>query len=187
MGLSRVVGEIKENAEKEAEAIVREAEKEAEAILSESARIVRERGKEMESEMEKEIKQIEMRNSTMRKTRKKELLLKTKRDVMEGVYGKFLEILGNAKGREKEGIYRKLLALAREQIRNPKIMYVNPKGTGTAKKVFRGVQIRKRKMKGGFILESDDRKEFVDFRFETLIELLKEKTLKNISKILFGG
>ncbi|UCC91932.1 MAG: hypothetical protein JSV39_01555, partial [Candidatus Aenigmatarchaeota archaeon] len=143
--------------------------------------------KEMESEMESEIKQIEMRNLTMRKTREKELLLKTKRDIMEGVYGKFLEYLRNAKGKEKEGIYRKLLALARKQMRSPKIMYVNPKDAGTAKRASRGVQVRKKGMEGGFMLESADGKEFVDFRFETLVELIRERTLKNTSKILFGG
>lgn len=187
MGLDKVVEEIKENAQKEAEGILEEARKQADSIIKQSREKVSESRKEMERESKQLIKQIESRNITIRKTRKRELLLKTKKEIMDGIYERFLEELKNSKGKEKEKVYKRLASLAKNQMKNPRKVYVNPNDFSVVRKVYKGVHAEKKEMNGGFMLESEDGREFVDFRFETLVELLKERTLKNLSKILFGG
>lgn len=187
MGLEKVVVEIKENAERKAEGMVREAEKEAERIIREAKERAKQAKKGIEKENEQAIRQIEMRNLTIRKARKKELVLKAKKEMMDEVYMRFLVNISKSKGRKRETIYRKLASIAKKQMKRPGVVYMDPKDSGLSKKVWKGLRFRKKEMKGGFMLESDDGKEFVDFRFETLNGLLKEKTLKDVSRMLFGG
>ncbi len=187
MGLNRVVREIKENAKKEAERIIREGKDEAENILRQAEEGVKKRLKEIKEDAENRKKQTELRSRTLTKIRTKELALGMKKEAVERVYQEFLAFLKNMKGREKERTFRSMIRLARKQIGEPETIYVRKEDSAFAKKIFREFQIKTKDIEGGFILESKDGKEMVDFSFEAILEMLKGKTLKSVSRVLFGG
>jgi V/A-type H+-transporting ATPase subunit E len=186
MGLNKVADEIRLNAEREAERIVGEGRKEGERILEEAKKRLKEREEDAKKEIASSVEQITIRNQTLTQKRMKEFVMNTKREAVEKVYVEFLASLKTAGSGEKEKMFRKMQAGAKSQIAKPETVYVRREDAPLAKKLFRGIEVKSKDMEGGFMLESGDGKEIVDYRFETVVELLKGKTLKNVTKTLFG-
>lgn len=186
MGLNKVADEIRLNAEREAQRIISEGKREGDRILEETKKRLREYEETTRKEMNSSVEQINMRNQTITQKRMKEFAMNIKKEVVEKVYQQFLDYLKNAKGNERTRIFRKMITSAKKQISKPQIVYVRQEDTAIARKLFKGLQVKTKDMDGGFMLESGDGKEIVDYRFETLVELLKGKTLRNVSKTLFG-
>jgi vacuolar-type H+-ATPase subunit E/Vma4 len=186
MGLNKVADEIRLNAEREAQAIISEGRREGERMLEEAEKRLKEHEEAVRKETSSSMEQISIRSQTLTQKRMKEFVMNTKREAVERVYRQFLDYLKNAKGGERDGIFRKMMASARKQINAPEIVYARKEDMAHAKKLFRGLEVKAKGTDGGFILESGDGREIADYRFETLVELLKGKTLKSVSKTLFG-
>lgn len=186
MGLNKVADEIRFKAEKEAQRIINEGKSEGEGILEETRKRLREYEETIRKETSGGMEQINVRSQTLARKQAKELAMDARREVVEKVYQQFLGYLRNVKGGERDRIFRKMLAGARKQISKPRAVYVRKEDAAIARKLFKGLEVRTRDMHGGFVLESGDGKEIVDYSFETLVEMLKGRTLKSVSGTLFG-
>lgn len=186
MGLNKVADEIRFKAEKEAQRTINEGKSEGERILEETRKRLREYEETVRKETCSNMEQIGIRSQTLTQKRMKEFAMNIKKEAVERVYQQFLDYLKNAKGGEKDRIFRKMMAGARKQISAPETVYVRKEDTAHARKLFRGLEVKARGMDGGFILESGDGREIADYSFGTLVELLKGRTLKSVSKTLFG-
>ena len=187
MGLNKVATEIRQNAEKEAQRVVGEGKSEGQKILDEARKRVKEQEAAMRKEIEAELRQIDVKIQTLMKKQTREFEMNAKKELVEKVYQEFLDHLRNMKGGERERIFKQMARQTKDQINNPKTVYARKEDASLAKKLFRGMHVITKDMDGGFVLESGDGKEAMDFRFETFIELLKGRTLKSVSKTLFGG
>jgi V/A-type H+-transporting ATPase subunit E len=186
MGLNKVSFEIRENARREAQKIISEGKGEGQKLMDEARARLKEQEKAMRQDMELALRQIELRSQTIVKRQTKEFAMNAKKELVERVYLEFLDYLKGMKGDERSRIFRKMLNSARGQIAKPKYVHVRKEDVTLAKKLFRGLEIRTKEMDGGFIVESADGRELIDLSFETLIEQLKGRTLKGVSKTLFG-
>ena len=186
MGLNKVVMEIRENARKEAQRLVSEGRSEGLRLMDEAKKRAKEQEDAIRKETEAAFGQIELRNQTIIKKQAKGFAMNTKKELVEKVYQEFLDYLKNVKGDERTRLFRKMLNATKGQIEKPKYVHVRREDVTLARKLFRGMEIRPKDMDGGFMLESGDGKEVVDLRFETLLDMLRGRTLKGVSKTLFG-
>jgi vacuolar-type H+-ATPase subunit E/Vma4 len=186
MGLNKVTVEIRFNAEKEAQRILAEGRAEGERILGETRKRLKEFEESVGKERDASLEQIGTKSQTVFQKRMKEAVMEIKKEAVEKVYQRFLESLEGVKGGEKERLFRKMMASARKQIERPETVYVRREDAPLAKALFRGLQVRTKDISGGFLLESGDGSEVVDYSFDMLVELLKGRTLKDVSKKLFG-
>lgn len=186
MGLNKVVMEIRENSRKEAQRLVSEGRSEGLLLMDEAKKRVKEQEDALRKETEAAFGQIELRNQTIIKKQAKEFAMNTKKELVEKVYQEFLDYLKNVKGDERTRLFRKMLNATKGQIEKPKYVYVRKDDVALAKKLFGRLEVRTQDMDGGFMLESGDGREVVDLRFGTLLELLRGRTLKGVSKTLFG-
>jgi vacuolar-type H+-ATPase subunit E/Vma4 len=186
MGLNKVAIEIRVTAQKEAHRITSEAKNEGQEIIDEARNRVKEQESLIRSEMESAFRQIEARNQTLIRKRMKDFEMNAKKELVERVYQGFMENLKKAKTGERERMFKRMLSAARKSIEKPKTVYVKREDSSLARKMFRGLEVKTKEMDGGLVLESSDAKEMIDFRFETLIDLMKSRTLKNVSRMLFG-
>ena len=173
-------------ADKEAQGILDEGRREGDKLIEETKKRLKEYENAMKNEMENAVGQINVRSQTVMKKQLKEFAMNTKKEMVEMVYNEFLDYLKNMKGDERTRIFRKMAESTKSQISKPGVVYARKEDTVLAKKLFGRLEIRTQEMEGGLMLESSDGKEMVDFRFETLVELLKGRTLKSVSRIMFG-
>jgi vacuolar-type H+-ATPase subunit E/Vma4 len=186
MSLNKVASEIRMKADKEVQSILGEGRREGDKIIEETKKRLKEYENAMKIETENALGQINMRSQAVMKKQLKDFAMNTKKEMVELVYNEFLDYLKTMKGDERTRIYRKMAESMKSQISKPGVVYVRKDDTALAKKLFSGLKIRTQEMEGGLMLESKDGKEMVDFRFETLVELLKGRTLKSVSRIMFG-
>jgi len=173
-------------ADKEAQGILGEGRREGERITEETKKRLKEYEDAVKMERDNAFEQINIRSQTVMKKQLKEFAMNTKKEMVEMVYREFLDYLKSMRADERTKIFKMMAESTKSQISRPRVVYAKKDDIALAKKLFKGLEVRTKEMEGGFMLESGDGKEMVDFRFETLVELLKGRTLKNVSKTLFG-
>mgnify|MGYP001615645626 CR=1 FL=1 len=178
MGIDNVADEIIKEAEKMAKAIVKEGEDIKIQTLEESRKKIKAEKEKIDREVAATLAGIKTRELMKAKMSVKESILNEKKNLIDGCFDAAAEKI-------KDNILQRLFEIGKKSI-EPKAVYVNPDDVEKAKKLFRDVAVKEKGIKGGIIMESKDGKEIIDMSLERLIEIARAKSLKNVSKILFG-
>lgn len=179
--MERLGKDIIRNAEREAGRIIRNAEREREKILKEVKERVKDK-KERERERVRKTKEHILEKEKIKaRMEGKNLILRVKNEILNEIYQEFLKEISHLGKKEREEIYRNLLETAQKSLKMEKVY---GKDKTLLKKLVK-CEVRESETEG-IIAETSDGKERIDLTFPTLLELLKEKTLLKISKILFG-
>ena len=177
MGIDNVADEIIKEAEKMAKAIVKEGEDIKIQTLEESRKKIKAEKEKIDREVAATLAGIKTRELMKAKMSVKESILNEKKNLIDGCFDAAAEKI-------KDNILQRLFEIGKKSI-EPKAVYVNPDDVEKAKKLF-NVTVKEKGIKGGIIMESKDGKEIIDMSLERLIEIARAKSLKNVSKILFG-
>ncbi|MBI4896278.1 MAG: hypothetical protein HY832_01905 [Candidatus Aenigmarchaeota archaeon] len=181
MTLEPLEKEILDHAYAEARQITQEAQAEVQLLRAEAVKRTEETIKKISVETQEKKHAIEQMHTVQTALQTKQEFLREKKAIIDEVYEEFANVLEQ----EHESMLEALFAKATQQFK-PATVIVRPADAQLAKKLFKGLAVEIQPMRGGFILESADGTERMDYRFETLIELLRTKTAKTVAHELFG-
>ena len=182
MSLENLEKSIRKNAQKEADWILSEAEKEADVIRKEARARIAARKKELQKNLERETLLLASRKRARARMLKNQALLEEKKKLITEVYDRFLAKME----KNKRDIMKKMFMKAKNELSIGKV-YVKSEDLKVAKAALPEIPIEKRSILGGIIAESKDGTELVDYSYETILEILRQRTLKQVSSELFGG
>ncbi|MBI4018847.1 MAG: hypothetical protein HY364_01170 [Candidatus Aenigmarchaeota archaeon] len=180
MGIEEMASGILNEAEKRAQAIIqkgREEERSVEEEIKNKAKLEKETIKNKTNE---EIMRLETREiASARVTMKKQMVIEKKK-IIDSIYDSFFSAM--EKEIAKEELLETLFEAGKSKLGSVDRVYVNPNDVSAAKKLCKDV--RTKNISGGIVLEKG--KESVDLSMETLRGLLRQRTLKSVSNVLFG-
>lgn len=182
MVLEELESEIIQNAKTEAQRIIAESQEEAKTLEEEAKARVKSKKNSLEEDLERQIAFLATIQKTRARMNMKHLLVSEKKALIDHVYAGFSELLE----KNKATMIKKLYEKAKKDIKPAKI-YVNQSDQRMAKTIFKGLEIEPKQITGGFIAESKDGRELVDYSYDTLLETVRGLSLQKVHKELFGG
>ncbi|MDO8740496.1 MAG: V-type ATP synthase subunit E family protein [Candidatus Woesearchaeota archaeon] len=181
MGLEELKQEIIGSANKSADAIISEAKSEADKTLNQIEQKIdlfrkklNEDRKSAASAMEKTIRA--MADSECRKA-----MLEKKKEIMESVFEAAKAALSGLGSEKREQHIASLLKTAKSEIEAAKF-FCSSKDA----KYLNGLKCENADILGGLIAENKDGTIRVDYSYETLLSDVKEHSMQEVAKILFG-
>jgi V/A-type H+-transporting ATPase subunit E len=185
MALDNVVGQILDSANREADKLIQEAEKEKTAILRQADESIAIKKKAYGKELDLSLARLKQQEISSAELEAKRMILNAKKEVLDEAFRVTLKDLNAISDSEKSRIYAKIVSKSQNTIRNPKVYC--PRGNTSLLGGVTGIHsVTEKDMEAGLILESEDGKISLDYRFKTILEGIWEKELKNVSNILFG-
>lgn len=185
MGLDKVVEEILRRGEERKREIIRLGEKERdEQVKQAEKRIVEERQKS-EKKTEGAIVQMEQQELSSAELESKKSLLAAQRQVMDDLKEQVLDALVHYPAEKKKRLYAKLAAKAKKELGQ---CYVYSREEDEAFLQLPSGVTRSGSVdcRGGLVFESKDRSYRLDYRFESLLDEVWGKEMKEIYARLFG-
>lgn len=178
MGIDKVKATIIEEAEREAQKIMQEGEKEGEVIIKNAEEKIKEYREKAEEETSRMLEQLEKREIARAEFDVKKSKLDKKKKIIDRVFEQVKERIDKASSEKRKAWTKDLLSKAKKEI-DVKYVY------GNKRDAIRGIEFKEIKILGGIIAENKDRTVSVDFRFEEILDEIREKNLQEIAKILF--
>ncbi|MEM0449769.1 MAG: V-type ATP synthase subunit E family protein [Methanomassiliicoccales archaeon] len=185
MALERVVEKILENARKDADQLIAAGEKERGVILAQANEAITRRRAESEKSIEESVKRLRQQELSSAELEAKRVVLNTKKEVLDRTFEETMKELARLSQSEKARIYSKILENGIKVVSKPTVYC--PRGESPLVSSLPGVgSVIEMDMGPGLVLESRDGLVRLDFQFDTILESIWEKELKNVSGILFG-
>ena len=181
MGLEKIKEEILQKAAAAEKEILGEATTKVNEIKKKSDKQIMEMEQEELQNLHSEIKLIENRESSLASMESQKMLFETKKEIMDKVYHEAFDKIKKMTKKDREQIINKLLEQAKNEI-DVDVVYVN---NIDSEFTDNDIKVKSLDTDGGIICETEDGTVRVDYTFATLFQDLKEKTSKEISKILF--
>jgi V/A-type H+-transporting ATPase subunit E len=185
MGLDKVVEEILRRGEEKKQEIIRLGEKERDELVGQADKKIADNRQKSEKKAETTIVQMEQQELSSAELESKKALLAAQRQVMEDLKQQVLDALGGYPAEKKKKLYAKLAARARKELgecyvysnREDKAVLQLPSGVTDAGTID---------CHGGLVFESKDRSYRLDYRFESMLDEVWNKEMKEIFTKLFG-
>ncbi|HYC20377.1 MAG TPA: V-type ATP synthase subunit E family protein [Candidatus Bathyarchaeia archaeon] len=180
MGLEVVVKDVLARGESEANRIRQEGTDEANALIEGAENTARQ---VLEERREQAVQQIERRKNreiSGANLEAKRALLNTKKELLDKVYNEALEALASLSESEREAIIVRLL----ESHTDSKRVFSNSRDEPIVRRItnleYGGTIL----CSGGIVLENEDGTVIHDLTFDTLLESVRETSLKQLLEIL---
>lgn len=184
MALDKVANDILENARKEADQRIQEAEKERAKVLQEADQRIEKMRRSEEKELQDGLMRMRRQELSSAELEAKKIVLNKRKDILNRTFKDMLRELSMMGPKEKSDLYKKILADGKKAINRPKVFI--PKGEADLLAGLRGCEcLTEIDMSSGLILENEDGSVRLDYRFETILESIWDRDMKNISNILF--
>ncbi len=184
MALDKVISEILETAQKEADQRIQEAEKERAKILQEADQRIEKLQKAEEKDLQEAVKRLKRQELSSAELEAKKIVLNKRKDILNRTFEEMLKELSAMDAKEKTALYKKILADGKKIIHRPKVFI--PKGEADLLAGLRGCEsLTEIDMGSGLILENEDGTVRLDYRFKTILESIWDRDMKSISNVLF--
>ena len=183
MGLEAIVKEIKAKGKAEADKISKEAEKEASQIIADAqsrAEKITETKKEAVAAEIKRLKQQELSSANLEVKRG---LLNARKEILDIVYEKAVEGVKNFPADKNKELLK--VIIEQNEAGNSKI-YSRSEDKAVVKKLAKLKHAGEIDCIGGVVIENEDGTEYLDFKYDTILNDANEQSLKQVSDILFG-
>lgn len=185
MGLEKVVADILEKGKEEAERIRKEGAAEAEPILKQAREEAARIKARKEAEISKIVEKIRTREIASAKLEVKKIKLTSEKEALDQVYAQAIEKLKNLPREKNERLLKALIEKGKREVGNGHI-YCSQRDAEFVKRMsdlkFAGTI----NCIGGVIIESSDKTIKLDYTYETLLNSVWEKNVKEIANILFS-
>ncbi|MCZ7372332.1 MAG: V-type ATP synthase subunit E [Candidatus Methanoperedens sp.] len=183
MGLDAIVEEIKAKGKVEADRISGEAYKEVSKIIADAQSQAEKIKAAKQESVSKDIERLKAQELSSANLEVKRAMLNSRKEVLDEVYEASKESLGKLPDEKNQ----KLLGLIiKKNEKNNSKIYSREKDKSTVKKLTTLNYAGDINCIGGVIIENDTGTEYLDFRYETILKDVSEKSLKQVSDILFG-
>ncbi len=183
MGLEAIVEEIKAKGKAEADKISKEAKKEASQIIadaqSRAEKITETKTEAVAAEIER-LKQQELSSANLEVKRE---LLNARKEVLDLVYEKAEDKISKFPPEKNEELLKAIIE--KNEAGNSKI-YSRSEDKAAVKKLTKLKHAGEIDCIGGVVIENEDGTIYLDFKYDTILKDASEKSLKQVSDILFG-
>jgi len=180
MGLEKIKEEILSKAAALEKDILADAEAKANEIKIKAAGKISQLEKEAAQKLESESKSLESREISLANMEAQKMLFEAKRELTDNAYEEAFSKIRNMPPKEREHTIKKLLEIAKKEI-DVGTIYSNKND-----KTYCGDRSKEIQVDGGIICETKDGNVRVNLTFNALFADLREKTSKEVSKILFS-
>ena len=179
MGLEKIEEEILQKAAATEKGILLEATAKAEAIRNKASEQVKQLESEAAKKLQSELKSLESKETSLANMESQKLFFEAKKEAMDNVYQESLNKIRNMPAKDRKETIEKLIAMAKKEI-DVDVVFAND----IDKKFCEG-NVKDLQTNGGIICETKDNSVRVNLTFDNLFTDLREKTSKEVSKILF--
>ncbi|MDD1767665.1 MAG: hypothetical protein LUQ27_03745 [Methanomassiliicoccales archaeon] len=185
MALDKVIKDILDSARMEANKLAEEAEKEKTAILRAADDEIAKKRKLREREAQEILRRLTRQEISSAELEAKRIVLNAKKEVLGSAFSETLREIESMDARKKAEAYCKIYRRAKNRIQQPKVICPRGESSLLASCVDAG-KVTESDMEPGLILESEDGRIRLDYRFKTILEGIWERELRNVSNMLFG-
>lgn len=185
MGLEKIREEIINKAAEAEREIIAEANKKVAGIRKAAAEKMKQIGEEMSQSVRAEIEKIEKRETAVNNLIASKMIFEARKEVIDKVYSKAFERIRSMPKKEREQVIKRLLEKAKSEI-DVGVVYANKVDREFIDKIGGNFEVKPLETEGGIVCETSDGKIRVDYTFAGIFNDLKEKTMEDSSKILFG-
>ncbi|MBI2134746.1 hypothetical protein HYU09_02040 [Candidatus Woesearchaeota archaeon] len=181
MGLEKIKEEILHKADAAEREILIEAEAKIRSIRSNAAVHMKQLESEAAKKLDADMKSLENRENSLANMESRKILFETRKSLIDKVYAEAFSKIRNMPAKDREGIIKKLIGMAKKEI-DVDTVYISEKDKQYCKD---GAKIKVIEADGGIICETKDGNVRVNLTFPSLFADLREKTVKEVSGILF--
>lgn len=182
MALDRVAEEIIESAIKEADGILAEAKRAAAEIIRSAEEQARAKEQEASEQAKKLADALSRKEFASARLEVKRFQLDAKKAALEETYGRLVGRISSLGEKEKARICKSLLSKADFE---PGAVYANARDIELVRKLT-SAHVKKADILGGLLAESREKTVRLDLSFDTALASLREDSLKEVSRRLFG-
>lgn len=183
MGLDAIVEEIKAKGKAEAEKISQETDKEVSRTLAEAqsqaARIKASR----QDSAKKDIERLRLQEMSSANLEVKRAMLNARKELLDEVNEKAKEGINKLPADKNLKLLKSIIE--KNQANNSRISS-NKKDEPAVRKMTKLTYSGDINCIGGVIIENEDGTEYLDLRYETILKKVSERSLKQVSDLLFG-
>ena len=180
MGLEKIKEEIMQKAASIEKQILAEAASKVKQVDASTNESLMKLESEHAQRLASEIKSLENRENAIANMESKKMLFEAKKQLIDAAYNEAFDRIKSMPRKDRTAFLAKLFDKASKEI-DVHVTYANDEDKSM---VNRGT-IKPLKSMGGIICENKDGTIRVDYTFETLFNDIREKTMKEASKILF--
>jgi len=185
MGLDKVVQDILRRGEEKSKEIIRTGEKERDEQVQAAQKKIEVDRKRSEEKANLLIAQMEQQELSSAELESRRALLESEKQIMEELKEQVLEELSEYAPDKRKKIYAKLVTGAKKELGDC-VVYANREDARILKLptgMTLGATIDCR---GGLVFESKDKSIRLDYRFETILDDVWSKRMREIYTELFG-
>ncbi|MCX9009798.1 MAG: V-type ATP synthase subunit E [Candidatus Methanoperedens sp.] len=183
MGLDAIVQEIRAKGKAEADRISGETYQEVSKILADSESQAAKIKAAKQEAVRKEIERLRQQELSSAHLEVKRAMLNARKELLDEVYEKSKESIQKLPADKNQKLLGSLIK--KNENSNTKI-YSRAKDAPAVKKLTKLGYAGEIDCLGGVIIENEDGTEYLDLRYDTILKNVSERSLKQVSDILFG-
>jgi len=183
MGLDAIVQEIRAKGKAEADRISGETYQEVSKILADSESQAAKIKAAKQEAVRKEIERLRQQELSSAHLEVKRAVLNARKELLDEVYEKAKESIQKLPADKNQKLLSSLIK--KNENSNTRI-YSRAKDTPAVKKLTKLGYAGEINCLGGVIIENEDGTEYLDLRYDTILKNVSERSLKQVSDILFG-
>ena len=180
MGLEKIKEEILQKAANAEKQILAEAASKAKQVDANTNQIMKQIEQEESQKSASDISSLENRENSIANMETQKMLFEAKKEIIDNAYKEAFDKIKSMQRKDRTILLAKLFEKASKEI-EVYFTYVNEED----KSMINRSTIRPLKSEGGIICENKDGTVRVDYTFAAIFNELKEKTMRETSKILF--
>jgi len=183
MGLEKVIENIQKEGKEKITGILQDAEKQAAQMLESKQQTIDETAQKKRQELEKQITLLRTQEESSVEIEVKKIRLNAEKDILTQTYQECLDALAQL---PPEKILTSLLLQTKKELPEAAFVYSNKRDEAFIRShsdLSYGGPIE---TIGGLIVENKEQNLKLDYRYETIAELVWERFLKEIAKQLFS-
>jgi len=181
MGLEKVKDEILNNANREASRIKEEANNEVKKAMDDSEQRVNSYRNKANEDAKSIIESMKTKEKASAELELKKLNLDAKKALIEKVFVNAKNKICKLDENKRKEMIKKLLEKSIKEL-EIKSVYCNKIDA----KFIQGFDVKVENILGGIIAENDDGSVRVNYSYDSLLQSVRENSLKDVAKILFG-
>jgi V/A-type H+-transporting ATPase subunit E len=182
MGLEKVIENIQKEGKEKITSILQDAEKQATQILQSKQKMIDEAVEKKRQELEKQITLLKTQEESSVEIEVKKIRLNAEKDILAQTYQECLQALSKL---PHEQILSFILKKTKTELPEAAYVYSNTRDETLIRSLTNIPYGGTIDILGGIIVENKEKTLKIDYRYETIAELVWERSLKEIAKKLF--
>lgn len=182
MGLDTVIEKIQKEGAEKVTSIISDAEKQADQILQTKQKMLNELAEKKKQELTKQIDSLKTQEASGMEIAVKKIRLNAEKDVLANTYKESLQSLTTL---PHDKVISALLKKVQQELPEAATIYSNKRDAPIVRSQTRITFGGLIETLGGIIVENKEKTLQIDYRYETIAELVWDRSLKEIAEVLF--